>query len=167
MRHPLQLLFIALALLLVAPVVVAQSPGVPKDARKLKDVLTGDAKGAASANPQCKLFTPVEIAGYLGKPVLAGRNAGMGFACHWVSADDEADAMVSVVPKEYHERPTLAPKFKALTEPGVNGFVVPELGGWAAGTIVGEKAIKVTLEGPKASEESAVAFLREAVRRAK
>lgn len=165
MRRPLRLLI--LVLVLMAPAVVAQSPAVPKDAQKLKDILTGDAKGAASANPQCKLFTPAEIAGYLGKPVLAGRNAGMGFGCQWVSADDEADAMVSVVPKEYHERPTLAPRFKALPEPGDKGFVVPELGGWAAGTIVGDKAVKVSLEGPKASEESAVAFLREAVRRAK
>lgn len=79
----------------------------------------GSGSPAGPCHPQ--LLCP---AGYLGKPVLAGRNAGMG-------------------------------------------FVVSELGGWAAGTIVGEKAIKVTLEGPKTSEESAVAFLREAVRRAK
>ena len=42
------------------------------DPQKLKDLLTGDAKGSASNNPQCKLFTPAEIASYVGMPVGPG-----------------------------------------------------------------------------------------------
>lgn len=45
---------VATALLML---VACQKPGVPAEAKQIGDVLSGDAKGAASDNPICKLFT--------------------------------------------------------------------------------------------------------------
>ena len=53
---------------------------VPSEAQQTADVLTGDAAGDASANAECKKFTPAEIAGYAGTPVNAGENAAKKYA---------------------------------------------------------------------------------------
>lgn len=139
--------------------------GVPDEARKAADKLTGDDKGAAADNPQCKLFTPAEAGKFNGERVEAGRNAGMGTGCQWVAADGDGDVMVVVVPAEYHEAPTMAEGYKAISDVGTRGFVAPELGGWAAGAITGEQAVRVSVAGSGASEAMALALLREAIKR--
>jgi len=138
---------------------------VNRDAKKLAAVLTGDDKKSAAENPQCKLYTPAELVKYVGTPVLAGRNAAMGAGCQWVTKDDSGDVIVAVIPADYHTSPTLAKGYRALTNIGTKGFVVPELGGWAAGAIAGDMAVRVSVAGPGASESTAIDLLTETLRR--
>jgi hypothetical protein len=141
---------------------------VPPEAQRTADALTGDSKGEASANPQCRMFTAAEIEAYGGAPVGAGTNAAMGTGCQWPGAqgDGNGTAMLQIVPAGDHEPPSAAPGFKKLTDVGTEGFVVPEMGGWHAGAIQGKNSVNVTTSGPAASEEKTVAFLREAMKRA-
>lgn len=92
MRHPIAFVFVVATLL--ASAVAAQTP----DAKKLKDQLTGDAKGAASTNPQCKLFTQAEISTYAGSPLGLRENAGGGTGCMWSDKNYDSSAMVSLTP---------------------------------------------------------------------
>ena len=139
--------------------------GAPKEAQQTADVLTGDAAGDAADNPICKLFTVTEAAAYIGEPVKAGQNAGMGMGCQWTATDGEGDVMVTAVPARYTERPTLGAGFRNAPEAGKDGFVVPELGGWAAGAVSGDSFIKVSVAGSKASDANALALLKEAIKR--
>ncbi len=136
-----------------------------KDAQALADRLTGNDKQAASNNPQCKLFTPAEVAEYIGSSVVSGKNAVSGLGCQWVAQAGSGDVIVAVVPEEYFEVPSLAIGFKELAEIGTNAFVVPELGGWAAGALNGKEGVRVSVAGSKASEASAIALLKEALKR--
>jgi hypothetical protein len=70
-----------------------------------------------------------------------------------------------VVPVEYDERPTLAPGFKDVPSLGPDGFVVPELGGWAAGVASGDSFVRVSATGAAASEEVVLQLLRETLLR--
>lgn len=139
--------------------------GVPQDAQKTADVLTGDAKGSAADNPMCKLFSADEAAVYIGEPVNAGQNAGMGSGCQWTAKDNEGDVMVVAVPVRYTERPTLGAGFRDVPEAGKDGFVIPELGGWAAGAVTGDSFVKVSVSGSKASDANALALLKETIKR--
>jgi hypothetical protein len=111
--------------------------GPAKEARETAAALTGDDKQDAADNPQCKLFTRDELAAYIGEPVNAGANAAMGTGCQWPASDESGDVMVIVIPPDYHTPPSLADGFKELPDIGANGYVVPEMGGWAAGAIFG------------------------------
>jgi hypothetical protein len=159
MRYP-NLAF-ALAMMLVA-----SASAQVQDAKKLKDQLNGDAKGQASANPQCKLFTLAEIATYVGAPVGPGENAAGGAGCNWHDKTYGASATVSVVPPNYFPEPTEVKGFKRLPEVGRKGWVAPD-SGWSAGAVVQEAAIVVVVSGKKATEASAVALLQEAIKRRK
>ena len=157
MKRPLT----ALLVLLATSAVFAQ----PKDAQRTKDVLTGDARAPASANPQCALFKPAELERYVGKSLRPGRNAGGGAGCQWVATDDEGDVIVTVVAARHHEPRSLAKGYVTLPAIGSKGFVVPEMGGWVASAIVGEESVLVSVDGPKASEAQAIALLQETIRR--
>jgi hypothetical protein len=135
------------------------------DTQKLSGVLTGDDKGPAAKNPQCKLFSTAEAGRYIGAPVVAMENAAMGAGCQWVAKGDNDSMVVAVVPKSNHEPAKSAAGFKKLPDVGVRGFVVPDMGGWVAGTIVGPDAIRVTLAGKGASESSTVDLLKETLKR--
>jgi hypothetical protein len=138
------------------------------DAKKLADVLTGDAKGSAANNPQCKLFTPAEIAKYLGQPVNAGQNAAGGSGCQWpAKKDDEADAIVQVVASRYFVAPSGSKGFKPLPNIGSKGFVAQQYDGWSAGAIVGDLGIWVNVSGKAAKDSSAIALLEETIKRLK
>lgn len=153
--------------LLVAALFLPPSWGAaqPADAGRARDALTGDARARPDANPQCRLFRPGELVPFVGLPLGAGRNAGGGSGCQWVSADDEAEVMVTVVGARHHEAPTRANGYRALAEVGQRGFVVPELGGWTAGAIVGDEAIRVSVTGPKATAQGAIGLLGETIAR--
>lgn len=139
--------------------------GAPKEAQQTADALTGDAAGTAADNPICKLFTVTEAAAYIGEPVNAGRNAGSGTGCQWTAKDGAGDVMVVAVPVRYTERPKLADGFRNVPEAGKDGFVVPEMGGWAAGAASGKSFVKVSVSGSKASDATALALLKEAIKR--
>jgi hypothetical protein len=134
-------------------------------AEKEARVLKGDAKGAAVNNPQCKLFSAAEASRYIGATVTSMENAGMGFGCQWAVGGGNGAMMVSVVPARYHEPPKLAQGFKKLPDVGVQGFVVPEMGGWGAGSILGPQAIRVSLDGKGASELKVIELLKETMKR--
>lgn len=140
------------------------SPNLSGEAENKAAVLSGDSKGGAAANPQCRSFTPQEVATFIGKPVEAGRNAAGGTGCQWVATDGNGSAMFQVLTADYHSPPSAAPGFKELTNVGEKAFVVPETGGWAAGAVRGGSSINVSTP-MGASEESTVAFLREAIKR--
>jgi hypothetical protein len=146
------------------------TPASRADAQNVAKVLSGDDKLAAADNRQCRLFTRAEIAKYVGEPVSAGRNAAGGLGCQWLTAATHSDGghgdvIVTIVPAQYHERPTLAQGFKEVPEVGTKGFVAPDMGGWVAGAIVGNEAIKVSVAGATAGETSAIALLKETIKR--
>ncbi len=134
--------------------------------RQLAGALTGDAKGDAASNPQCAAFSPAEIATYGGTPVSAGRNAAMGTGCQWpgVAGDGSGTVMLQIVRASDHSPLSHAEGFRKLSDVGTKGFVVPQMGGWQAGAIQGERSINVTT-GSASSEAKTIALLREAVKR--
>lgn len=160
MRHLGTAAIIAATLLTVS--VSAQQP----DPKKLKDQLTGDAKATASANPQCKLFTQAEISALAGAPLGPGENAGGGTGCSWTDKDYESSAMVQVVPARYFPEPRLVKGFRSLPGIGTKAWVAPD-SDWSAGALVQTEAVVVVLRGKKATEASAVALLREVIKRRK
>jgi hypothetical protein len=137
-------------------------PAGGTEARQTERVLKG-AGTAAATSPQCKLFTPVEVSKFIGEPVAAGVDATLG--CQWVATDGSGDVIVAIVPAEYHEPPKRAKGFKPVENVGTDGFVAPYLGGWLAGAIVGKEAVRVSVDGATADEASAVALLKESVKR--
>jgi len=140
--------------------------GQQTESKQLKDQLTGDAKGQASANPQCRLFTPAEIATFVGVQVGPGENAAGGAGCSWFDKDDEASAMVTVVPPSYFPQPTLVKGFRRLPDVGSKGWVAPDQG-WSAGALVQDVAVVVVISGKAATEASAVRLLQEVIKRRK
>jgi hypothetical protein len=153
--------------ILFAWFVLAIGAAWAQDPKKTAAILTGDAKGAAANNPVCKLFTSAEASKYIGKPVSQVSNAAGGSGCQWATKDYEGDMMVQVVPARYHEQPSLAKGFQRLADVGTKGFVVPELGGWKAATLRGEESVVVTVAGPAASQQGAIALLKETLARKK
>ena len=138
-----------------------------QDPKKTAAQLTGDAKGSAANNPVCKLFTAAEASKYAGKTVEAGKNAAMGSGCQWAAKDYTADMMVQIVPASYHEQPKLAKGYQAMPDLGTKGFVVPEMGGWKAAVVRGEESIIVSVAGPAANQQQAIALLKETLSRRK
>ena len=144
----------------------ALANGQTPDPKKLKDQLTGDANGQASANPQCKLFTQAEIAAYVGAQVGSGENAAGGLGCTWRNKNYSAYATVSVVPPNYFPEPSEMKGFKRLPNVGNRGWVAPD-SGWTAAAIVQDAAVVVGVSGKAATEASAVGLLQEAIKRSK
>lgn len=136
------------------------------DAEKLSRALTGDDKGAAINNPQCKLFTKAEAGRYIGAPVNSMDNAGGGSGCLWAAKNDgnSNTMMVVVVPARYYEAASLAKGFRKLPDVGKKGFVVPDMG-WGAGAILGQEFIRVQLDGGVASESRVIELLKETMKR--
>ena len=157
------LLALGLPLALVASACNKHS-AAPADAQNTADVLTGDAKGGADSNPLCQLFTVDEIANYEGAPVAGGTNAAMGTGCQWVHRQGQGSAMIQVVPARYFKAASAAPGYKELPDVGEKGFVVPQMGGWQAGVIKGDKAVMVSTSA-SSSEAKAASLLREAMKR--
>lgn len=141
---------------------VAQSKTDPE---KLAGALKGDNKGAAATNKQCKLFTISEASGYVGGTIHNVDNAAMGTGCQWTVGGNAGSMLVQVVPARYHEKPSGAPGYKKLPEIGPQAFVVPELGGWHAGSLQGAQAVHVTLSGKGASEAKTIELLKESMKR--
>jgi hypothetical protein len=143
----------------------AQPVAQPADALKTAAALRLDASSIVADNPQCRLFTLAEIGKYIGEPVSPGQNAALGTGCQWLAADGTGDVIIAVVPSSYHEAPTLAAGYRAVTDVGSKGFVAPQLDGWAAGAIVGEDAIRVSAAGASATEETAITLLKDTIKR--
>ena len=135
------------------------------EAQKTAAALSGADSAAAASNPQCKLFTPSELATYAGERLSAGEVAAMGSGCHWAAASGEGSVLIQVYPAEYHEPHRGAPGFRQVPDVGSKGFVESELGGWNAGAITGPDAVVVAVSGPKASDAVAIALLRETIAR--
>jgi len=150
----------------LAVLLAASANGQAMDPKKLKDQLTGDAKGQPLANPQCKLFTQTEIAAYAGAQVGPGKNAAGGAGCNWHDKSYAASVTVSVVPPNYFPEPTEVKGFKRLPEVGSKGWVAPD-SGWSAGAVVQDSAVVVIVSGKKATEALAVALLQEVIKRRK
>ena len=138
-----------------------------QDPKKTAAQLTGDAKGSAANNAVCKLFTAAEASKLVGKTVGDGKNAAMGSGCQWAAKDYEGDMLVQIVPASYHEQPTGAKTYRAMPDLGTKGFVVSEMGGWKAAVIRGEESIIVAIAGPAASQQTAIAALKETLARRK
>lgn len=152
---------IAVALVLL---IAVSAHAQQTDPHKLKDHLTGDSKGSAASNPQCKLFTQAEIAVYVGVPVGPGENAAGGAGCSWHDTDYEASATVTVVPPNYFPEPKLVKGFKRLPDVGDKGWVAPD-DGWSAGALVQDVAIVVGISGKTSTEASVVKLLQEVIKR--
>ncbi len=134
------------------------------DPQKLAAALSGADKGAAAKNAQCKLFTPAELAKFVGMPLSAGSVAAMGTGCQWLAGSGSGSAMIQVVPARYHEPHSGAPGFKKLPDIGKQGFVENDMG-WNAGAIVGVESIVVSVSGPAANAATAIALLKETIAR--
>jgi hypothetical protein len=155
-----------LACCLVAALTTACGGNTAKsDAQKTAAAISGADSAAAASNPQCKLFTPAELATYAGRPLAAGEVAAMGSGCHWTAVSGEGSVLIQVYPAEYHEPHRGAPGFRQVADVGTKGFVESELGGWNAGAITGPDAVVVAVSGPKASDAVAIALLKETIAR--
>jgi hypothetical protein len=135
------------------------------DAKKLAGVLRGDNAGAAANNRQCKMFTKAEAGQYIGQAVEHAENAAVGTGCQWTTSGQNGSVLVQVVPARYHEKPSGAPGYKKLPDIGTQAFVVPEMGGWHAGSLNGTSAVHVIISGKGASEAKAVQLLKESMKR--
>jgi hypothetical protein len=135
------------------------------DAQRGTAVVTGDDHVKASANSTCRLFSSAEAAGYIGEPVGPPENAAMGGGCAWPAKGGAGEVVVAIVSASDHERPNQAAGFHNIGSPGREGFVTPDMGGWIAGTIVADKAIRVTVIGKGASEANAIKLLSDAASR--
>jgi hypothetical protein len=159
MRH-----LIAVLGLVLACSGAAYSQQGKAEAEKLKRTLTGDDKMSAANNERCKLYSKAEVAAYMGMPVNAMDNAAGAMGCIWTAKAEGNLMMVTVVPARYYEAASMAKGFKKLPGVGQKGFVVPDMG-WAAGAILGKEFIRVQLDGKGASEASAIALLKETMKR--
>jgi hypothetical protein len=137
----------------------------PSDAQQAAAVLSGDSKGAASDNPLCKLFSADELSAYSGPKLGPGASAAMGSGCKWDSSDDSVWAMIQILPLDYAANPSNAPGYRAAPEVGTGGYVLPEYDGWSAGASSDKEFIAVQVNGPKASDATAIALLKEVMRR--
>jgi hypothetical protein len=156
---------VACCLLAAALTACGGSGAAQTDAKKTAAALTGEDKVAADKNPQCQIFTPAELAKYVGEPLSPGHDAAMGTGCQWLGRSQNASAMIQVVPARYHEPHKGAEGFKKLPEVGTQGFVEMSMGGWNAGAITGPQAVVVSVQGAAASEATAVALLTETIKR--
>ena len=134
-------------------------------AQRSTAVVTGDDHVQPSAHSTCRMFSSAEAGSYIGEPVGPPENAAMGGGCAWPATGGEGEVVVAIVPAGDHEPPSHAAGFRKIDAPGEKGFVVPDMGGWIAGAIVADKAIRVTVIGKGASEASALKLLSDAASR--
>lgn len=156
---------VVVAVCLILATSLSSSAQSKSDAEKLSGALKGDKKGAAATNKQCKLFTMAEAGSYVGATIHNIENAAMGTGCQWTVGGNGGSMLVQVVPARYHEKPSGAPGYKKLPEIGPQAFVVPELGGWHAGSLQGAQAVHVMLSGKGASEATTIELLKESMKR--
>jgi hypothetical protein len=135
------------------------------DPEKLARGLKGDNKGQAADNRQCKMFTKAEAGHYIGEVITDVGNAALGTGCQWTSGSDEGSMLVQVVSARYHVRPSVAPGYKKLPEVGTQAFVVPQSGGWQAGSLQGTHSIQVKASGKGATEAKTIELLKESMKR--
>jgi hypothetical protein len=135
------------------------------EAEKLAAALKGDNAGTAADNRQCKMFTKAEAGQYIGQVVDHVENAAVGTGCQWSSSGKDGSVLVQVVPARYHEKPSAGAGYKKLPDVGTQAFVIPELGGWHAGSLNGPRAVHVIIRGKGASEAKAVELLKESMKR--
>jgi uncharacterized protein DUF3558 len=129
--------------------------------------LTGEEKIAADKSPQCRLFTPAELAKFAGLPLGPGRVAAMGTGCQWLARSGEGSVMIQAAPARYHEPHKGAKGFRRVPDVGKEGFVESSMGGWNAGAIDGAQTVVVAVDGPAASDATAIALLTETIKRRK
>lgn len=124
--------------------------------------------GIAAAMDRCILLTAGEAAAAVGGPVGPGYAAGpMQTACQWDgTADAAAYVQVQVIedPGDWSP-PTLADGYTELAGTGEKAYVLPEMGGFAAGALDRGLVVAVSLAGEGASAESAGSLLRLVVAR--
>jgi hypothetical protein len=149
-------------LLAVSFISVAQSKNDPGS---LAGALKGDNKGSAATNKQCKLFTMAEAGSYVGGTIHNMDNAAAGTGCQWTVGANNGSMLVQVVPARDHEKPSHAPGYKKMPDIGPEAFVVPEMGGWHAGSLQGTHAVHVMLSGKGASEARTIDLLKESMKR--
>ena len=160
--------YIAASIVLIITGACSKS-GVPEDANRLAASFSGDSKGGAAANPLCKLFSTAEVSAYSGKKLPSGTNAAMGSGCQWIdlNSDDNAKVLVQAVPLEYADNPSRAPGFRELPDLGKGAYVAADIGGWSAGAPQGPYFVGIVVAGPNASEETAIALMKETLKRRK
>ena len=134
-------------------------------AEKLAAALKGDNAGVAADNRQCKMFTKAEAGKYIGQAVDHAENAAVGTGCQWTTTGQSGSVLVQVVPARYHEKPSGAVGYKKLPDVGAQAFVVPEMGGWHAGSLNGARAVHVMISGKGANEAKAIELLKESMKR--
>ena len=121
------------------------------------------ATGAASTDPVCKLYSSDDAAHYIGKPANDGTLAMGG--CQWTAKDGSGDMMIEVVPVRYNEKPSGSKGYRQLKDVGSDAFVATFMDGWLAGAVVGDKAIRASVSGSGVSDATAIALLKETIKR--
>jgi len=134
-----------------------------EEAKGTADVVPAGGNNAVADDPVCTLFSKAEAARYIGEPAADGQGSAGG--CQWNAADGSGDMIVAVVPAGNHEPPKQSRAYKPLADAGTEGFVSTYLDGWIAGAVIGEEAIRVSVAGAGASEATAVALLKDTIKR--
>lgn len=127
-----------------------------------------DTSGTHATTGLCSLFTREEIGALLGTTVEAGYPAGVmkDKACQWDgSADEDAVAHIQWLPVDAWTPPKGARGFERVNGIGREAYVVPELGGWAAGALRDDDGVMVAVAGGTSTRETALELLRELLSR--
>jgi hypothetical protein len=120
----------------------------------------------ATAEGVCALFTPDEIAAYVGSPVDGGlANVTLG-NCVWSTADDSGYVLLQRVPADYYEEHTLDPGYHKVTGIGEQASITKALlgEGLALTVLQGEGAYFVDLV-PATADEPVIDLGREFIAR--
>ncbi len=135
------------------------------DALNTADALRSStsATGAASTDPVCRLYSSDDAAHYIGEPAKDGE-LSMG-GCQWMAEQGQGNMMVQVVPVRYNEKPEGSRGYRVLSGVGSDAFVSTSMDGWLAGAVVGKKAVRASVAGKDASETTAIALLKETIKR--
>lgn len=139
-----------------------EAEGTP-DANKTAGAISGADKVAASDNPQCKMFSADEIAGFAGEGVKPGQTGAAGMGCNWLASDGSGVVIVTVAPAEYHVETSEAPGYRALPDIGGKGFVAGAGNSWTAATIAGDKTIIAGIDASGGSEARTIDLLKAAM----
>lgn len=153
----------AIALVLCCVIAACSKPS--SDAAAMANALRSStsATGAASTDPVCSLYSSDDAAHYIGKPANDGE-LSMG-GCQWAARDGNGDMMVEIVPARYDEQPKAARGYRKLADVQSNAFVSTSMDGWIAGAVVGKDAIRASVSGEGVTDATAIALLKETIKR--
>jgi hypothetical protein len=143
-------------------------PGEPgQPATTPQALATVGTQPGGSSQGLCALFTPDEIAAYVGTPVDRGLANSQVQTCVWSALEGDGYVLVQQIPAEYYEEHSLSAGYHKITGIGEEASIESALLGQGLALTVrsGEFAYFVDLV-PAADDEAVIALGRDFITRA-